>query len=126
MAKEPLFSDIDPELKKDQQGNILMVEDTDAINASLENIFMISPGEMVMDPLFGAELSKLVGARINDNSAAFIRMLVSKALDSELRVRTERLDVTPKPDDGAFLVVLHYRLNVNYIQGVFERLVVLE
>ncbi len=126
MAKEPLYSDVDPELRTDQQGNIITLEDVDAVNASLENIFGIAPGEMVMDPFFGSELSKLVGARVNDNSAAFIRMLISDSLSEESRAKTVRLTVEPRPDDAAFHIVLEYRLDVNYIKGEFERLVALD
>ncbi len=118
---EPIFSDLDPELRTDHQGNILILRDQEAINASLENIFSIEPGEMVMDPLFGSDLSRSVGKKVNDNSAAFIRMVISKTLDEEKRVLVQRLTVEPKPEDGEFLVVLEYTENISYIRGLFER-----
>lgn len=123
MAHEPIYSDVDPALRKDKQGNILLLEDTEAINASMENILGINRGELVMDPGWGSDVEMMVGRTANDNSAAFLRMAISDAISGDRRVLVETLTVDPRPDDAEFHVLLQYRLNAAYIRGEFERLV---
>lgn len=123
---EPIFSDLDPDLRVDFQGNLIVLTDQEAVNASLENIFAIAPGEMVMDPVFGSDLSRMIGKSVDDATASFIRMVVSKTLEEERRVTVKTLTVEPRPDDAAFYVFLEYQENTAYIEGLFERLVELE
>jgi len=123
MAREPIYSDVDPELRKDAQGNILILEDTDAINASVENTLGISQGELVMDPAWGGDVEDRVGRNVNDNSAAFLRMAISDSLDSDPRIVVDLVTVEPLPDQAMFHVLLQYTLDVAYIRGEFERLV---
>lgn len=123
MAKEPIYSDVDPELRTDHQGNILILEDTDAINASVENILGIAPGELVMDPLWGGSVEESVGKNVNDNAAAFLRMAISDSLDSDRRVKVDLVTVEPFQDEAKFHVLVQYTLNVAFIRGEFERLV---
>lgn len=123
MAKEPIYSDVDPELRTDHQGNILILEDTEAINASVENTLGISRGELVMDPVWGGNVEDRVGKNVNDNSAAFLRMAIADSLDSDRRVKVDLVTVEPLPDKAKFHVLLQYTLNVAFIRGEFERLV---
>ena len=123
MAREPIYSDVDPDLRTDHQGNILILEDTDAINASVENILGIGRGELVMDPAWGGNVENRVGKNVNENSAAFLRMAISDSLDVDRRIQVDLVTVEPRPDDAEFHVLLQYRLNVAYIRGEFERLV---
>ncbi len=123
MAREPIYSDVDPELRTDQGGNILILEDTDAINASVENILGISRGELVMDPAWGGNVEDRVGKNVNENSAAFLRMAISDSLDVDKRILVDLVTVEPLPDQAKFHVLLQYTLNVAYIRGEFERLV---
>lgn len=126
MAREPLYSDVDPELRIDHQGNILILEDLDAIDASVENIMGINAGELVMDPAWGGSLENMIGKNVTENSAAFIRMAISDSLDVDQRVTVDKITVDPRPDEAAFHVLLQYTLNVAFIRGEFERLVVVE
>ena len=123
MAREPIYSDVDPELRKDHQGNILILEDTDAINASVENTLGISRGELVMDPAWGGNVEDRIGRNVNDNSAAFLRMAISDSLDSDRRIVVDLVTVEPLPDEAKFHVLLQYTLNIAFIRGEFERLV---
>ena len=123
MAREPIYSDVDPELRTDHQGNILILEDTDAIDGSMENMLGISRGELVMDPAWGGNVEDSVGKNVNDNSAAFLRMAIADSLDSDRRVRIDLVTVEPLPDEAKFHVLLQYTLNIAFIRGQFERLV---
>lgn len=123
MAREPIYSDVDPDLRKDAGGNIIILEDTEAINASVENILGISRGELVMDPAWGGNVEDRVGRNVNENSAAFMRMAVSDSLDVDKRVLVDLVTVEPLPDEAKFHVLVQYTLNVAYIRGEFERLV---
>lgn len=123
MAREPIYSDVDPELRTDHQGNILVLEDTEAINGSIENTLGIGRGELVMDPAWGGSVEDSVGKNVNDNSAAFLRMAIADSLDSDRRVRIDLVTVEPLPDEAKFHVLLQYTLNIAFIRGQFERLV---
>lgn len=123
MAQEPIYSDVDPELRTDRQGNILILEDLDAINASVENTLGIARGELVMDPAWGGDVEDRVGRNINENSAAFLRMAISESLDSDPRILVDLVTVEPLPDEAQFHVLLQYTLDVAFIRGEFERLV---
>lgn len=123
MAREPIYSDVDPALRTDRQGNILVLEDTEAVNASVENILGISRGELVMDPAWGGNIEDRVGKNVNDNSAAFLRMAISESLDVDRRVKVDLVTVEPRPDEAKFHVLVQYTLNVAFIRGEFERLV---
>lgn len=124
MGREPIYSDVDPDLRVDRQGNILILEDVDSINASVENILGIDPGELVMDPGWGGGLEQKIGRNVDETAADFLRMAISNALDTDPRVTVERITVDPRPDDAAFHVLVQYGLDVAFIRGEFERLVV--
>jgi phage baseplate assembly protein W len=123
MAREPLYSDVDPDLRTDDQGNILILEDLDAINASVENILGIEKGELVMDPSWGGSIEPYVARTANDSSAAFVRMAISDSLDVDQRIKVDRITVEPLPDNAAFHVLLQYGLNAAFIRGEFERII---
>lgn len=123
MAREPIYSDVDPALRTDHQGNILVLEDTEAINASVENIFGIGRGELVMNPAWGGNIEDRIGKNVNDNSAAFLRMAISESLDVDRRIKVDLVTVEPRPDEAKFHVLVQYTLNVAFIRGAFERLV---
>lgn len=123
MAREPIYSDVDPDLRTDRQGNILILEDDEAINGSVENILGISQGELVMDPAWGGNLEDRIGRNVNDNAAAFLRMAISDSVAVDNRISVDKVTVDALPDDAKFHVLLQYRLNVAFIRGEFERLV---
>lgn len=123
MAREPIYSDVDPALRTDHEGNILTLEDIEAINASMENTLGIDRGELVMDPSWGGSVEGSVGKNVNDNSAAFLRMAISDSIDSDKRVKVDLVTVEPLPDEAKFHVLLQYTLNIAFIRGTFERLV---
>ena len=123
MAREPLYSDVDPALRIDRQGNILVLEDTDAINAEVENTLGISRGELVMDPAWGGNIEDRIGKNVSDNSAAFMRMAISDSLEVDKRLQVDLVTVEPLPDEAKFHVLVQYTLNIAYIRAEFERLV---
>jgi phage baseplate assembly protein W len=124
VAEEPIYSDVDPDLRTDHGGNILVLEDLDAIDASVENILGISRGELVMHPEDGSNLETMVGSdNVDDNSAAMVRMIISDSLDQDPRVRIDKLTVDALPDDAAVKVLLEYTLNARNIRAEFERIV---
>lgn len=123
MATEPIFSDLDPDLKTDNEGNLLVLEDEDAINGSIENILGISRGELVMQPTIGADVDQLVGHNVDDNSASYLRMIVTDSFEQDPRVKLDKLTVEALPDEAAFFVLVQYGLNSTYLRATFERLI---
>lgn len=120
--EEPIFSDVDPELRTDHQGNILVLTNAQAMTASIENIFDMSPGELVMDPLFGGEMKNMIAQNIDRSSAAFVRMAINHSLKQDPRVKRDKLTVIPRPSERVFKVILEFSENEGYIRGLFETL----
>jgi phage baseplate assembly protein W len=120
---EFMFSDLDPYLSVDYQGNMVVLKDQDAIDASIENILGIEPGELVMNPTFGSSMAAMIGRDVNDSTAAFIRMAISESLAQDPRVVVDNVGVKANPDDGEYDVTVEYRNNVTYLRGLFERTV---
>lgn len=126
MLSEPLFSDIDPEFHVDHEGNLMVLEDEDAVNASLDNMFLTTPGERVMDPGWRCELTSFVGSSCTRSTAAFIRMSIERSLSEEPRVKLVDSAVEPNPDENEFLVRIQYTLNAKHIQALFEKVLAME
>ena len=121
---EPMYSDLDADLRIDRQGNLLVVEDEDALDAEIETMFFIEPGELVMDPLYGCDLNRLIGSRnVNNSSASFIRMVLEKTLAEEPRIAVDSVIVEPREDEGEYRISFGYSVNATQQQNEFTRYV---
>jgi phage baseplate assembly protein W len=119
-ATEPVFSDVDPDLRTDHQGNILILRDERALNAAVQNILEIAPGEMLRDRYFGGDLKNMVARNVDNSTAAFIRMAIAHSIDQDPRIKLDTLSVVPRADEGQFEVLLKFSDNEGYIRGQFQ------
>lgn len=122
VKKEPVFSDIDPNFKLDAQGNIVIVEDEEAVNGSIENSIGTMRGERVMHPDWGCDLGRMQAEQITTTTASFMRMIIATTLDEDRRIQYDAIYVEPHPDDNMYRIEIPYRLNETYIKALFERL----
>jgi phage baseplate assembly protein W len=120
---DPIFSDLDPDLRTDNEGNLIVLENAAAIDGSVENILGIEPGELLMNPNFGASLNEVVGRNVTEATSSFIRMTVSRSLEQDPRILVKSVAVTPYPDQAEYRLLVQYQANNVYIRGLFERLV---
>lgn len=103
-------------------GRIALVQDLDVLRQALMILLSTRPGERVMRPDYGCDLSQLVFSPNDDTTAGLAIHYVRRAVERfEPRVAIMGLDAGRAPDDPASLeVVLDYRPSLG---GPVERLV---
>jgi phage baseplate assembly protein W len=89
-----------------------MVSDEEDIAQSLFIILSTTPGERVMNPEFGCNLSQIVFKALDETTRQEIISLVREAvLNYEPRISLEQVEVIyENPLEGLVHVVLHYRI----------------
>jgi phage baseplate assembly protein W len=116
----PVYTDLHLDLKIKQNiglgnapvtSNDLYVDnDVEAIKNSLRNIFNTRKGQKVLNPEFGASLEQYLFEPINEVYAKAIGDEITENISSfEPRVQVLRLQITPKPDDNQYYIMLVYR-----------------
>ena len=86
-------------LRIDAAGGIDTVVDDDAIRQSLMLLISTRPGERVMRPEYGCDLSRLVFSPIDDTTAGLAIHFVRQAVERwEPRVEVLRVDAHPVDD----------------------------
>ena len=101
-----------PGLVLGPHGGPAMVEMADSVRQGIFLLLTTVPGERVMRPEYGCDLSQLVFSPNDETTAGLAIHYVRRALDLfEPRIEIVRLDATASPDDPARLdVTLDYRL----------------
>ena len=96
----------------DPAGAIEMVADDDAIRQSLLLLISTRPGERVMRPEYGCDLSRLVFSPNDDTTAGLAIHFVRQAVERwEPRVEILSVDAGPDPEKAPRLqIVLDYRV----------------
>jgi phage baseplate assembly protein W len=93
-------------------GGIDTVEDDEAIRQSLLMLISTRPGERVMRPEYGCDLSRLVFSPNDDTTAGLAIHFVRQAVERfEPRVEVLRVDASRDPEESTRLVIaLDYRV----------------
>jgi phage baseplate assembly protein W len=93
-------------------GGIAVVEDDEAIRQSLMMLISTRPGERVMRPEYGCDLSRLVFSPNDDTTAGLAIHFVRQAVERfEPRVEVIRVDASRDPEESTRLVIaLDYRV----------------
>ncbi|MFN2230603.1 MAG: GPW/gp25 family protein [Anaerolineae bacterium] len=101
-----------PGLHVSAQGRIGMVEDADAIRQAILLLLSTAPGERVMRPDYGCELSELMFSPNDDATAGLAIHYVRRALERwEPRIEILELDASSSPERPERLdIVLRYRI----------------
>ena len=88
------------------QGGMALTSQTSELVQAIWIILSTSPGQRVMRPTFGCRLQELVFAPNNSHTSAQARRYVEEALGMwEPRVRVQRVQAAPDPDDAARLLI---------------------
>lgn len=101
-----------PGLRLTSQGGIAMAEDSDAIRQAVLLLLSTSPGERIMRPDYGCELSELAFSPNDDATAGLAIHYVRRALERwEQRIEILELDAGSSPGHPERLdIVLRYRV----------------
>jgi phage baseplate assembly protein W len=100
-------------------GQVAMVDLAESVRQAIFILLTTIPGERVMRPEYGCELSHLVFSPNDETTAGLAIHYVRRALDLfEPRVEVVRIDAGANPDDpGRLDVVLDYRVRATQEDG---------
>ena len=112
MGQLNIFSGLDNRLRAEGDGSIQIVEDEDAIGASVENILLTRRGERVMRRGFGSRIVDLLFEPIDSITSGFIRLRTLQDIpaNGEDRIVIDSVTINPDPDNGVYKVEIGYHL----------------
>ena len=94
-------------------GDITVLKDERAINASLKNIIFIGLGQKLFNHKFGTQISRMLFDMVDEVSAASLKLEIERSIKfNEPRVDLEKVIVEAKPDNNTFAITIEY-----YISG---------
>jgi phage baseplate assembly protein W len=92
-------------------GDLIALKNESAIARSVRNIVLTLPGEKFFDEDFGSRISKSLFENIDELSASTVRDEITNSINNyEPRVRLISVEVYPDYENGAFDVVIIYRI----------------
>ena len=105
------WKDIDIFMRKQRDGDILIMKDVDAIKNSLYNIMTTMQGSRRMLPNFALPLYNLLFEPIDSVTSNKIANTMLKAInDWDDRILVQQLKIQPKPDSGMYFITLTFRI----------------
>ena len=103
------WSDMVPDMRIDQAGNVRVVRNSEAIQQSLKNILSTVQGERVRSDI-GAGLNFLLFESVDDDTAEDIRETMTYAIERyENRINLLGVTVIPYPDENYYEIVIRFR-----------------
>ena len=92
-------------------GDLIALKNESAIARSVRNIVLTLPGEKFFDEDFGSRISKSLFENIDELSASTVRDEITNSINNyEPRVRLISVEVYPDYENGAFDVIIIYRI----------------
>lgn len=97
-----------PELhSKETNKDIGAIYDSSAIINSIKNILTTSPGQKLLNPLFGLDLREFLFDPITETRAFFIGERILYGLgEQEPRITVESVDVVAAPEDMEYIITI--------------------
>lgn len=112
-----IWKDIDIELSKKNNGDIRDMEDEDAVQNSLINLFKTIRGQRRMLPLYALNIYNYLFEPLDEITALAIGNEIIKAIEIwDNRVEILDLLIEPKYDRGIYDIVLSYKIK-NFINS---------
>lgn len=106
-----MWKDIDMELGRKVSGDIKDMEDNDAIQNSITNIFKTLPGSRRMLYPFASPVWGLLFEQVDDVTANEIGRMLLRAIERwEDRINVDNLHIIADPDNNMFVVQLTYTI----------------
>ena len=103
-----------PTFHKDLHTGVEMVSDVEDIKQSLEILFNTNPGERVMLPDYGSQLTKFLFEPITNTHLHFLKDIIRAAvLKYEPRIRLNDVEISSTPEDrldGQIKIRLNYTI----------------
>jgi phage baseplate assembly protein W len=90
-----------------EKADLKPLYDVNAVLNSLKNIFMTSPGEKLLNPLFGLDLRDYLFESVSETKGYFLAdEILTKLPLQDDRVVINFIDVVVKPDDHEYIINL--------------------
>ena len=92
-------------------GDLIALNNENAIARAVRNIVSTSPGEKFFDPDFGSSVSEILFENVDDITAVSIQDEIRNCLNNyEPRVDLVNVDVNPNFDENQFDVKITYKI----------------
>lgn len=111
------------ELYKDnEKQDIVPIYDANAIINSVRNILTTSPGEKLLNPLFGIDLRDYLFEPVSETRAFFLGTdLYNGLVDQEPRITLDNVSIVAIPDEMTYEITLQISIPTLNINGVSLR-----
>lgn len=107
-----IWSDLDPRLIADGQGNIKQSINIAAVMTSIENILRTSRGERVMLPQFGAGLKGCLFENTNSTMLKFIARDIKESIEAwDNRPKIQEVELNVEPDQSSISVRISFSIS---------------
>lgn len=121
-----VYSDIHPQLAKNKVGDLSLVTNYDAIEASIDNILGTEFRERVMLPEFGARISQYLFDIISESTARMIKNEIMMAVHRwEPRIKTNSVSIIPNKEEHLYEIEIDYEVIGLQFSGRYYRKLVL-
>ena len=92
-------------------GDIGVLRDNRAINASLKNCIMVIVGEKPFNRNFGSQILDLLFDMVDEVTASELRSEIERSIKyNEPRVKLDEVIVTPRPEQNEFSIRVKYTI----------------
>jgi uncharacterized protein len=93
-----------------EDNQLLMVENIEDINQSLQILFTTELGERVMQPQYGSAIKSMLFENINEHFKSYMRMVLSRSISLyEARIKPIRMDfLADETLEGRYIMQLDY------------------
>jgi phage baseplate assembly protein W len=130
--QEYVFKDLFLDLSKTsylKPGTLLPVPGTDikasfdlaAIRNSLQNLFNTLPGQRFLFPEYGLNIHQFLFLPVTDATGRIIAERLIKTIEKfEPRVKVERVNVRPEPDESSYYITLVISIPIFQQQSTIE------
>lgn len=115
-TRDYVYSDINSNLlKNSNKTDVLTNIDENAVFGSINNLFNYTPGQRMLLPTYGMDLSSLLYEPMNTKTAESLGVAIQNALTRwEPRAVIKEIEVTPDYDDNTYYIVIKFRIkNLN-------------
>jgi phage baseplate assembly protein W len=91
--------------------DLIAIKNETAISRSIRNIVFTLPGEKFFNENFGSRVSKSLFENVDEISASIIKDEIENSINNyEPRVQLIEVQTIPDYDNGAFEVIINYRI----------------
>jgi len=106
-------------LKRREIKDVQISEDIGAIKNSLFNLFTTMPGQKLLNPLYGLNLTQYLFVPVSESQGQIIGEAIFKGIQKyEPRIRLEKLNIQIDPDNNQYEIFMLISVPTLNITGV--------